>query len=204
VRAAGDPVLAYQWFFNGTDAITGATTNWLRLTNVQPAHAGAYAVVVTNAGGAVTSAPAWLSVIPPVERRPVPGILLKGEAGGALNLEYADGPLPAVTWLPLVTVPLAGAAQFYFDLSTPLPPQRAYRAWQTGAPSVVPALELHLIPAITLTGAIGGRVQVDGINAIGPIDTWFPLATVTLTNTSQLYFDVSVIGQPWRLYRLVP
>jgi len=27
---------------------------------------------------------------------------------------------------------------------------------------------------------------------------------VVLTNTSQLYFDTSTIGQPPRLYRLVP
>ena len=31
-----------------------------------------------------------------------------------------------------------------------------------------------------------------------------PLATVTLTDTSQLYFDTSSIGQPPRLWRLVP
>jgi len=104
VRAAGDLVLAYQWFFNGTNAVTGATTNWLRLTNVQPAHAGAYAVVVTNAVGAVTSAPAWLSVIPPVERRPVPGILLLGEAGSAdpidrflARIDFLDHRLGLVT-----------------------------------------------------------------------------------------------------------
>jgi len=45
---------------------------------------------------------------------------------------------------------------------------------------------------------------VDGINRIGPTDAWFALATVALTNTSQLYTDVSVIGQPTRLYRIVP
>jgi len=45
---------------------------------------------------------------------------------------------------------------------------------------------------------------VDHINQFGPIDAWVTLATVTLTNTSQLYFDPSAIGQPARLYRLVP
>jgi len=46
---------------------------------------------------------------------------------------------------------------------------------------------------------------VDGYN--GNIHTagnaWVALATVTLTNTSQLYFDASAPGQPERLYRLV-
>ena len=48
------------------------------------------------------------------------------------------------------------------------------------------------------------QVRVDGINQFGPIEAWFTLATVTLTNPSQLYFDVSALGQPARLYRLVP
>ena len=86
----------------------------------------------------------------------------------------------------------------------PLPPQRFYRAWQAGAPGVIPSLDLHLVPAITLTGNIGGSVRVDAINQFGPTDAWFTLDTPTLTNTSQLYFDVSCIGQPQRLYRLVP
>jgi hypothetical protein len=101
-------------------------------------------------------------------------------------------------------VPLASTSQFYFDLSVPLPPQRFYRVWQMGLPSVVPALDLHMVPAITLTGAISSSVRVDCINRFGPIDAWNTLAVVALTNTSQLYFDTSVVGQPARLYRLVP
>jgi hypothetical protein len=85
-----------------------------------------------------------------------------------------------------------------------LPPQRYYGAWQTKTPGVIPSLDLHSVPAITLTGNIGGSVRVDYINQFGPIDAWVTLDTVTLTNTSQLYFDVSAPGQPQRLYRLVP
>jgi hypothetical protein len=44
---------------------------------------------------------------------------------------------------------------------------------------------------------------LDCINAIGPTDAWVTLDTVTLTNTSQLYFDTSSIGQPARRYRIV-
>jgi hypothetical protein len=47
-------------------------------------------------------------------------------------------------------------------------------------------------------------VRVDCINQFGPNDAWVTLATVSLTNTSQLYFDISAPGQPPRLYRLVP
>jgi hypothetical protein len=205
VGSVGPPPLSYQWSFNGTNTLGSATTtSLLRLTNVQPTQAGAYTVVVSNAFGAVTSAPALLSVIPPVERRWVPGVGLTGQVGLPLNLEYADAFDPGPNWLPLATVPLASAPQFYFDLSVPLPPQRFFRAWQTSAPSVFPALALHMVPAITLTGGIGSSVRLDYINQFGPIDAWGTLATAALTNTSQLYFDTSTIGEPPRLYRLVP
>jgi hypothetical protein len=152
----------------------------------------------------VTSAPAMLSVIPAVERRPVAGVKLMGDAGSLLNVDYADSLSATPNWLPLDTVTLASTSQYYFDVSESLSPQRYYQAWQTGAPGMMPSLDLHVVPAITLTGPIVSAVRVEGINQFGPVDAWFTLDTVTLTNTSQLYFDVSVIGQPQRLYRLVP
>jgi hypothetical protein len=63
VTAGGTPPLGYQWCVNGT-ALSGQTKNPLSLTNVQSVDAGAYAVVVTNVAGAVTSQVATLSVDP--------------------------------------------------------------------------------------------------------------------------------------------
>ena len=95
--------------------------------------------------------------------------------------------------------------QYWFDLSTPLPTQRFYRVWQAGTPAALPSFKLiSIVPAITLTGNIGNSLRLDYINAIGPTNAWATLNTVTLTNTSQLYFDVTAPGQPKRLYRLVP
>jgi len=139
-----------------------------------------------------------------VERRPVPGLNLTGASGSLLNVDYANALNPMPAWNPLASVSLTSPPQFYFDLTTPLPPQRFYRAWQTGTPGVVPSLSLNFVQAITLTGSIGDRLRVDGINQFGPADAWVTLDTVTLTNTSQLYFDVSAPGQPQRLYRIVP
>jgi hypothetical protein len=62
VAAGGTDPLAYQWFFNQTNALAGANGSTLTLTNVQPSHAGSYSVLVTNAVGAVTSAPALLQL----------------------------------------------------------------------------------------------------------------------------------------------
>jgi uncharacterized repeat protein (TIGR03803 family) len=205
VRASSDLPFTYQWFFNG-NTITGCTTNrMLCLSGVQATNVGTYTVVVSNCFGAKTSEPVILNIIPPVERRPVPALNIMAEAGNALNVEYADALGSPSNWLPLDTVDLSAAPQLYLDVSAPLPPQRFYRVWQTGTPTAPPSLNLpFLVPAITLTGNIGGQLRLDCINQFGPTSAWVNLDTVTLTNTSQIYFDLSAPYQPTRLYRIVP
>ncbi|NOS72057.1 MAG: hypothetical protein HOP33_19295 [Verrucomicrobia bacterium] len=200
--ASGFPAPVYQWFLNG-GALSGCTNRWLHLAGLGALQAGSYTVTASSIAGAVTSSPAILQVIPPVERRPVPALQLAGEPGSTINLECVDDLTPAPDWLPLASVSLNSAGQYHFDLSLPFSSKRFYRAWQSGMPVVPTRLELQIVPALTLTGNVGDNRRVDAINAIGPTDAWFTLATVTLTNTSQLYFDVSSPGQPQRLYRLV-
>jgi hypothetical protein len=60
-----------------------------------------------------------------------------------------------------------------------------------------------MVPAIHLNGTVGQSVYVEYINQLGPTDAWVPLATATLTNSPQFYFDAEAVGQPARLYRLV-
>jgi hypothetical protein len=204
VTASSPLPLFYFWYLNATTLISAGANGQLELPNVQSSQSGAYTVVISNVLGAVTSAPAMLNVIAAVERRPVLGVKVTGETGGLWNVDYADSLSPAPNWTPLGSVSLTGTPQYCFDLTQPLPPQRFYRAWQTGMPGARPSLDLHLVPAITLTGSIGHSVRLDYINQFGPTDAWVTLATVPLTNTSQLYFDISAPGQPPRLYRLVP
>jgi len=66
VVAAGDQPLFYQWRVNASP-IPGATNSVLALSNLQSSNAATYTVVVLNALGSVTSAPAVLVVTnPPV------------------------------------------------------------------------------------------------------------------------------------------
>jgi uncharacterized repeat protein (TIGR03803 family) len=205
VDAAATSLLTYRWLCNETNLIKCDSTGSLELTNVQFADCGTYTVVVTNIFGAVTSAPVMLNVIGQVPRRPVPAMQLVGDIGSDLHVEYTDVLGFAANWLPLDTVTLTNPPQFSFDVSKPLPPQRFYRAWQSGTPVVVPSLQLpSFVPAITLTGSVGDKLRLDYINAVGPTDAWVTLDTITLSNPSQLYFDVSAPGQPRRLYRIVP
>ncbi|MGA2867171.1 MAG: hypothetical protein ABSF95_22060 [Verrucomicrobiota bacterium] len=197
------PGATYQWYFNGANALGGATNSYLDLAKVGAAQAGAYTVVVTDLYGAVTSAPAVLSVIAPVDRRTVPALNLTGDVGSFLHLDYVNAFGPGKPWLSLSNFTLTSAPQLCFDLSEPLPAQRFYRASQTNVPSARPVLDLGFATEIPLAGAIGSSLRIDYINVFGPTDAWVTLATVTLTNTTQLYFDVTAFRQPPRLYRLV-
>jgi hypothetical protein len=203
VQATNALPLWYAWFFNQTNLLARSKSPNLQLNNVQLAQSGDYTVVATNGTGTVTSAPAELEVIAPVVRRPVPALNLMGQPGTMMNLDFTSALAPAPLWTTFDHVTLPSAPQWYFDLSSPLPPQGFYRAWHSEvAPQ--PTLALHVVPAITLTGTIGSSLRVDYINQFGSPNAWFTLATVTLTNTTQLYFDTSAIGQPPRLWRIVP
>lgn len=63
---------------------------------------------------------------------------------------------------------------------------------------------MSMATEIPLSGPIGSSVRVDHINQVGPTNAWVTLDTVVLTNSPQLYFDVTAYPQPPRLYRLVP
>ena len=52
VDATGEPPPAYQWFFNGTNILSCASSG-LVLTNILFLSSGTYTVVVTNSLGAV-------------------------------------------------------------------------------------------------------------------------------------------------------
>lgn len=61
ITATGTSPLFYQWRLNGTN-VAGATKSTLNLTNLQPAHAGAYTITVTNSVGGDTSLDANVAV----------------------------------------------------------------------------------------------------------------------------------------------
>lgn len=63
VAAGGQNPIEFHWLFNG-EPLDGATNSTLSVTNVQPAQAGGYAVVVTNASCVLTSSMAVLRIVP--------------------------------------------------------------------------------------------------------------------------------------------
>lgn len=67
VSAVGTAPLVYRWYLN-TNTLAASVTNSgvLSFTNIQAASQGAYFVVVSNAGGSVTSSVANVTVLPSV------------------------------------------------------------------------------------------------------------------------------------------
>ena len=81
----GSPPLRYQWRRDGV-AVAGQTANWLSLTNMTPASAGGWSLVVSNDYGAATSAVAVLTVLVPPTFVLQPGSNLLWVAGSNVLL----------------------------------------------------------------------------------------------------------------------
>lgn len=100
VNVAGQPPFTYQWLHNGqaltnSADVSGARTATLTLPSVLAAQAGAYSVIVANAGGNVASAPAFLTVTPAVPL---------AEALDATHLNWSTTGSPAWFGQPIITL----------------------------------------------------------------------------------------------------
>ncbi len=80
LSATGTPTLTYQWRKDGVP-IVGATSPGRFFNNVQLSDAGAYDVVVSNAGGNIVSSPLALTILPSA----LPSIIVQ-PVGGTLNI----------------------------------------------------------------------------------------------------------------------
>ena len=78
VDAGGTPTLSYHWRKDG-NAIAGATTSALSVTNLTANDAGTYDVVITNAFGTATSSPAAITV-----QTPTTPVISQGPSGRTL------------------------------------------------------------------------------------------------------------------------
>lgn len=146
-NALGTPPLTYQWQFEGGD-IPGATLGSLTLTNVQPADAGSYSLIVSNIGGSSASSNAVLTL-------------------GRIA-QWGSAPTP-----PSVTNAVSLAAGLYHGLA--LQPDGRVLAWgnNSAGQSVVPA-GLTNVAAVgagawfnMAIGAVDGSVTAWGDNSAG-------------------------------------
>jgi len=78
---------AYQWMWNGTTPVAGATSSTLLLTDA-PAAVGTYTCVATNAAGSVTSQGAVVSLTPTTDAARMVNISARAEVGTGSNIIF--------------------------------------------------------------------------------------------------------------------
>lgn len=69
--------------------------------------------------------------------------------------------------------------------------------------SVLPVLEIDMVPAIRIYGETGGTYRLEYISTLETTNDWHLLSNVLLTNNPQYYFDLTALGNSHRLYRSV-
>ena len=106
VTALGSRPASYQWKRDGVN-ISGATGSTLTLGRLTAADRGNYTVTVTNAQGAITSAPARLRLPPVITRGPLAQNVSAGQSATLDAVTAGPGPL---TWQWQYRAP--GAAEF--------------------------------------------------------------------------------------------
>jgi hypothetical protein len=116
--------LNYQWLFNGTNAIVGATNATITLTNLTMSQVGAYSVVVSNLAGASASSAAELSLL---SLNMYAGLMIAGEVGATYQIDYRNN-VAGSNWTTLTNLVLPSNPFLFIDSNSPYYSQRFYRA----------------------------------------------------------------------------
>ncbi len=193
VGVNGTAPFAYQWYFNQTNLLTGATNTALNLTNVQPILAGGYSVVITNIAGSVTSSVAALTVLvpPSIALQPtsqvvsaLQNITLTAVANGTAPLHHQwrknGAPIPGATaaTLSLNNVTTNAAATYTLVVTNAV-------GSITSAPAILTVSQLNSFIIWTDPVAIGYGAPIGSVqlNAIANVPGGF---TYSPTNGTRL------------------
>lgn len=214
VTAAGTAPLAYQWRLNGAPLLS-ATNSTLSLTNVQPAQAGDYTVVITNVAGTVTSSIAALTVLlaPPGITTPPAGqsftlgqnLTLTAAVSGTAPFAYQwqlngtnlPGATNAMLSLTNLTVASAGAYRLVVTNGAGTATSDAAEVYFFG--------DLQFLATAVLSGSVGQQFRVDYADVLVPGTTnWQVLTNITLPSSPFVVVDYSSAGKARRFYRAVP
>jgi len=171
VVATGIEPLAYQWRL-GTADLAGKTNDTLSLTNVQTANAGSYAVVVTNADGAATSAVATLTVlVPPFITKQPTNFLTLSLGASVGNRVTASGTTPLYYQWRLNGTNLAGATNPSLVITNlQLPNVGTYTAVATNSVGSVTSVVVALSVDPTFTKITSGSIVTD--RGFFPCSSW--------------------------------
>ncbi|WP_438480140.1 beta strand repeat-containing protein [Oleiharenicola lentus] len=183
VTATGTPAPTYQWRLKGVN-IAGATSSSVTLTNVQPADAGLVSVVLTNAGGSVTSNAVQLTVNPiapvitsPLVASTVANAPFSYQIGtNQTTATFTAAPLPNGLVLNATTGIISGTPTQIGTTNITLGASNV-----TGSDSEVLQLTVQAPPPI-----IGGAASVDG--RVGVAFSF----TITASNSPTAFFATNL------------
>jgi hypothetical protein len=175
VVAPAFPPPSFQWFFNTTQLLAGATSPSLTIRDVREADAGSYSVLVNNSMGAVISRNATLSLteLPVITSEPEDHTVTSGgtvqftaSAQGAAPLAYqwyrnCQTPIPNATspTLTLTNVTPADNATFCVLVTNALGSVRSRSA----------ALRVVVKPQTVAITRVGNLVEVTFSTVPGPL-----------------------------------
>lgn len=112
VTAGGVPALSYQWKYNASTTLSGATASTFNLAGLRASQAGNYTVIITNSAGSITSAPAALVVTNPLPPPLAPPVFSTGQfqfsfnpVVGLTNTVLTNGNLTSGNWGVWTNIP---------------------------------------------------------------------------------------------------
>jgi len=185
VVAGGSQPLWYQWSFNQTNVLAGATNATLTLTNAQPGNAGGYSVVVTNSAGSVTSLVATLTVLGPpnITIQPANQTVVAGGTASFQVIASGSGPL-SYQWFFNRTNPLSGATSATLTMANIQPTNAgAYFVVVTNLAGMVSSsnvlLTVLVTPRVSITQPADGAAFLAGANITLIAEVSDPGSTVT-------------------------
>jgi alpha-tubulin suppressor-like RCC1 family protein len=187
VGGLGAAPLRYQWRRDGT-SLAGATSSTLVINSVRMADSGNYTVVITNAYGAVTSAPAFLQPIgvPPIVS--VPPIDTNAVCGGSAAFHVqVQGSSPFGYQWYFEGLRLAGATRSSLVLSNVSPSQAGFYSVTAtnafGSVTTGAALAVSIEPP-----AITSPVSAVGVQGV-------PFFYTVTAKNSPIYFGATYLPE---------
>ena len=215
VAASGTAPFQYQWEFNGTN-LDGAFADTFSLTNIQPAQAGDYRALVSNAAGTATSAVATLTVLipPTIIAQPVNATVTIGDtvnlsvtAEGTAPLNYQwqfngtnlDGALTAA--LALTNVQTGQAGEYSVIVTNIAGLTNSAIATLTVLPPLVlllPAMTTNSEFTFILSGGAGRNYAIEGSTNL---EYWAELTVVSNATGQVEFVDTTSSNSLTRFYR---
>ena len=173
----GSGPLSYQWFFDGTNAIDGATNATYTIPSVLNNNAGYYSLLVSNAFNSVTTRTALLTVsnIPvSIVTQPASQVVVEGNSA-TFSVGVSGTPLIAYQWF-VGAQSISGATNSAYTITDTSPTNAGNYQVQVSnpagtsnsAPATLTVLADTLPPAIISIAASPGQITVTFTKPLDP------------------------------------